>query len=201
MFARSIAVLGAAAAVMTSAEAGAFGRNKGCCQPTVCYQQVVTPPVYKTVMERVLVQPAHCTHVRTPPVYGTKAQTVVVEPARQVARVTPAVYGKVRTTEMVRPGYTKWKHRRGRCGEHYKCAVQVPPKYRTVKRCVEVQPARHWVETKPAVMGVVHRRVMISPGSVRKVCHPAVYKTVARQVMVSPGSTQLVPASHGRRCR
>ena len=200
MIARSIVVLGAALAVMTTADANAFGRKHGCCQPKVCYKKVVTPPVYKTVMERVLVQPARCTNVHTPPVYGTKPQTVVVEPERQVARVIPAVYGKVKTTELVRPGYTKWKHKRGRCGVHYKCAVEVPPKYRKVKRCAVVQPARYWVETKPAVMGIVHRRVMIHPGSVRKVCHPAVYKTVARQVMVSPGSEHWVSATRGRRC-
>jgi hypothetical protein len=146
-------------------------------QPKVCYPKVVTPPVYKTVMVNVMVQSERCTVVKTPPVYESRPQQVVLEPARQVVHTTPAVYSKVPVTEMVRPGYTKIKRRRGRCGTT-ECAVYVPPKYRTRCKRVEVQPASQWVETKPAVTGVVHRQVMVSPGTARRVCEPPVYQTV-----------------------
>ncbi|MDH3579013.1 MAG: hypothetical protein OEM91_00100 [Hyphomicrobiales bacterium] len=203
MFARSIAVLGATivGGGVASTAAEAFGRHHGCCQTTACYQKVVSAPVYKTVMTKVMVQPARCTNVQTPPVYGTQPQRVVLEPARQYTRSAPPVYGRVRVTEMVHPGHTKWKHKRGCCGVEYKCAVTVAPKYRTTSRRVQVRPASAWIETKPAVTGIVHRQVVISPGSVRKVCHPAVYKTVAKQVLVSAGTEQWVPAAHGGSCR
>lgn len=197
MFARSFALLGAALAFTGLASAAAdAGFRKGCCRPTVCYQQVMTPPVYETVMEKVMVQPGRCTVVQTPPVYRSEPQRVVLQPERKVVHATPAVYGKVAETVMVRPGYVKMKHRRGPCGGTT-CAVTVPPKFKTRCRKVVVQPASYRVEVQPAVMGVVNRQVMVSPGSSRRVCEPPVYKMVPRQVMVSPGRTQLVPVAPG----
>lgn len=199
MFARSIAVLGAASvfAVAAGADADARGKRRGCCQTTTCYQKVMTPPVYKTVMVKVMVQPQRCTLVATPPVYRTEQQHVVVEPARQVVHSQPAVYGRVQETVQVRAGYTRWKRKRSRgcCGVEYRCAVTVPPKFATRTRRVEVQPATHWVETKPAVMGVVNRQVMVSPGTSRRVCQPAVYQMVPKQVMVSPATVHWAPAA------
>ena len=199
MFARSIAVLGAASIfAATAGDADARGRRHGCCQTTACYQKVMTPPVYKTVMVKVMVQPERCTLVSTPAVYKTQQQQVVVQPARQVVHTTPAVYGRVQETVQVRAGYTRWKTRRSRrgcCGVEYRCAVTVPPKFATRTRRVQVQAASHWVETKPAVMGVVNRQVMVSPGSSRRVCQPAVYKTMAKQVMISAGTAQWVPVA------
>lgn len=203
MFARSIAVLGAATMIVASSGgvADAFGKRRGCCQTTACYQKVVSPPVYRTVMETVMVQPERCTVVQTPPVYQTQHQQVVVQPARQVVHSTPAVYGKVRVQEQVSPGYTKWKHKRGCCGVQYKCAVAVAPRYRTRSQRVEIQPASHRVETRPAVMGTVARQVMVSAGTARRVCQPPVYQQVARQVLVSAGTEQWVPVAHGGTCR
>lgn len=202
MFARSIAIAGAAAiaAGVAGSDAQAFGRHhKRCCQPTVCYKQVMSPPVYKTVMVRVMVRPETCTDLQTPPVYGVKPERVLLQPERRVAHYTPAVHEWVRETYLARPGYTKWKTRRGCCGELVKCAIDVPPLYRSRARRVEVTPASHWVETRPAVTGVIERRVMIRPGSVRRVCQPPVYEMVPKQVLVSPGTAHWVPVAGCRR--
>lgn len=201
MFARSIALLGAAAMFAGVAGADAQAGRRGCCQPKVCYQKVVSPPVYRTVMTQVMVQPERCTVVQTPPVYQTQQQQVVVQPARQVVHTNPAVYGRTNVTEIVRAGYTKWRTRRGCCGVEYKCAVEVPARYRTRSQRVLVQPASHWVETTPAVHGVVNRQVLVSAGTARRVCQPPVYQTVAKQVLVSAGTEQWVQAAGGRRCR
>ncbi len=203
MFARSIALLGAATmfAAIAGADAEARGKRHGCCQATSCYQKVMSPPVYRTVMVKVMVQPERCNVVQTPPVYQTQHQQVVVQPARQIVHATPAVYGKVRVSEQVSPGYTKWKRTRGCCGVEYKCAVSVAPRYRTRTQRVQVQAASHWVETKPAVTGVMARQVLVSPGSSHRVCQPAVYQTVAKQVLVSAGTEQWVPVAQGGVCR
>lgn len=192
MFVRSLAICGVAAvfAGLTSANADAFGRYHGGGKYKTCYKKVKTPPVYRTVTERVMVRPASCHQVRTPPTYGVQAQEVVVQPAYQVVHSKPAVYDRVKVVKQVRPPRTRWKSMG--CGE-YKCAVTKPAKYRTRTKRVMVQPRTSWVETRPAVKGVVHRKVMVHPGTVRQVCEPAVYKTVARQVMVSPGTTRWVP--------
>ncbi|MEM8743241.1 MAG: hypothetical protein AAGF14_01255 [Pseudomonadota bacterium] len=192
MLFRSLAICGTAAvfAVVASADADAFGRYHRGGKFKTCYKKVTTPPVYKTVHERVMVRPANCHQVRTPPTYGVQAQEVVVRPSYQVVHSKPAVYGRVNVVKQVRPARTRWK--RMGCGE-YKCAVTTPAKYRTRSKRVMVQPRTSWVETRPAVKQVVHQKVMVHPGTAREVCEPAVYKTVAKQVMVSPGATRWVP--------
>ena len=195
MFVRSMTIFGAVAIIagLTSADADAFGRYSRGGKYMTCYKKVVTPPVYRSVTERVLVTPATCSNYRTPPTYGTAAQQVVVKRATQVVHTERAVYDKVHVTKMVRPARTRWVRRHCR-GGGYKCAVTTPPKYRTRSQRVMIHPRQKWVETRPAVTRVVHRKVMLSPGQVRQVCRPAVYRTVVRQVMVSAGTVHWVPA-------
>ncbi len=196
MFIRSLSIFGAAAAFLAvqGADAGASSlKYSGNGKYRVCYKRVVSPPVYRTVTERVMVSPASCTQQRTPPVYGTTQRQVVVKPAYQVVRTKRAVYGRVQVTKQVRRARTRWV-RRGCRGADYKCAEITPAKYKTKSKRVLVEPARNWVETRPAVTGVVQERVVIRAGTVRQVCRPAVYQTVTRQVMVSPGREQWVLA-------
>ena len=197
MFVRSIAIIGAAAAfvAVNSADADAFFRGHRGGKIVTCYKKVMTPAVYKTVMKRVMVRPASCSQYRTPATYGTVAQQVMIQPSRQVVHHTPAVYGRVQVTKQVRPARTRWK-RRSCHGGGYRCAVTTPAKYRTRSKRVMMQPSQNWVETRPAVMGVQHRQVMLNAGTVKQTCTPAVYETVAQRVMVSPGTVQWVPAQH-----
>lgn len=197
MFVRSLAIFGAAVAfvAVTSADADAFFRHLRGGKIINCYKRVMTPAVYKTVMTRVMVRPASCSQYRTPPTYGTVAQQVVVQPAHQVVHAKRAVYGRVQVTKQVRPARTRWM-RRGCHGADYKCSVTTPARYRTRSKRVMVQPAQNWVETRPAVTGVVHKQVVLNAGTVRQTCQPAIYENVARQVMVSPGTEQWVPAQH-----
>lgn len=195
MFIRTLSMFGAAAAFLAvqSVDADAFGRDHRKGKYRVCYKRVVTPPVYRAVTERVMVTPASCTQQRTPPVYGTTTRQVVVKPSYQVVRTKPAVYGRVQVTKQVRPARTRWV-RRGCRGADYKCAEVTPAKYRTRSKRVMVEPAQNWVETRPAVTGVVQEQVIVRPGTVRQICQPAVYQTVTRQVMVSPGTERWVLA-------
>lgn len=198
MFARSLAIVGASAffAAAHSADADAFGRHHHGGKYKTCYKRVSTPPVYKTVTRQVMVRPATCSQYRTPPTYGTVAHEVMLQPSYQVVHQTPAVYGRVQVTKMVRPARTRWKRSCcGGCGE-YRCAVTTPAKYRTRTKRVMVQPSQHWVETKPAVKGVVHKQVMLDAGKLKQVCQPAQYETVTEQVMVSPGTSHWVPVAH-----
>lgn len=197
MFVRSLAIFGAAAAfvAVNSADASAFFRGHRGGKIVTCYKRVMTPAVYKTVMTRVMVSPATCSQYRTPPTYGTVAQEVMVQPSYQVVHSKPAVYGRIRVTKQVRPARTRWM--RNRChGGGYRCSVTTPAKYRTRSKRVMMQPRQSWVETRPAVMGVEHRQVMLNAGTVRQACQPAVYQTVAQRVLVSPGTEHWVRAEH-----
>ncbi len=195
MFIRSLTIIGAAAAMlaMNSADADAFGRHHASGKYMTCYKKVVTPAVYRSVTERVMVTPASCSQYRTPPTYGSVAQQVVVKPSRQVVHTKRAVYGRVQVTKQVRPAKTRWVRRYCRGGD-YKCAVTTPAKYRTRSKRVMIHPRQKWVETRPAVTRVVHRQVIVDPGQVRQVCKPAVYRSVVRQVMVRAGTEHWVLA-------
>ena len=198
MFVRSLTIFSAVAVMIavTSTDAGAFGRYHGGGKYMTCYKKVVTPPVYRSVTERVMVTPASCSQYRTPPVYGTVAQEVVVRPSTQIVHTKRAVYDRVQVTRQVRPERTRWVRRNCRGGD-YRCAVTTPAKYRTRSKRVMIEPRRKWVETRPAVKRVVHRQVVLNPGEVRQVCQPAVYRTAVRQVMVHPGSERWVLAPTG----
>jgi len=195
MIFRSLTIFSAAAAILAanSADANAFGRYHGGGKYMTCYKKVVTPPLYRSVTERVMVSPATCSQFRTPPTYGTIAQEVVVRPSAQIVHTKRAVYGRVQVTRQVRPAKTRWVRRHCRGGD-YKCAVTTPPKYRTHSMRVMIQPRQKWVVSRPAVKHVVHRQVVLNPGQVRQVCKPAVYRTVVRQVMVRAGTERWVPA-------
>jgi hypothetical protein len=197
MFVRSLAIVGAAAAfvAVNIADADAFFRGPRRGKIVTCYKRFVTPAVYKTVMTRVMVSPATCSQYRTPPTYGTVAHQVMVQPSYQVVHSKPAVYGRIQVTRQVRPARTRWM-RRGCRGEGYRCSVTTPARYRTRSKRVMMQPRQSWVETRPAVMGVEHRQVMLSAGTVRQTCQPAVYETVAQRVLVSPGTEHWVRAAH-----
>lgn len=194
MFVRYLTIFGAAAAFLAvnSTDADAFSRYSRGGKYKTCYKKVVTPPVYRTVTQRVMVSAATCSQYRTPPTYGTAAREVVVQPSYQIVHSKPAVYGRVQVTKMVRPARTRWV-RRGCRGADYKCAVTTPAKYRTRSKRVMVAPRTAWVETRPAVKQVVYTQVMLTSGKVRQVCQPAVYQTVTRQIMVSAGTEQWVP--------
>lgn len=195
MFVRSMTMFSAAAIILAAngVDAQAFGRHHGSGKYMTCYKKVVTPPVYRSVTERVMVTPASCSQYRTQPTYGTVAQEVVVRPSKQIVHTKRAVYGKVQVIKQVRPAKTRWVRRHCRGGD-YKCAVTTPAKYRTRSKRVMIQPRQKWVETQPAVKGVVHRKVVLNPGQVRQVCKPAEYRTVVRQVMVHAGSERWVLA-------
>ena len=198
MFVRSFAILGAAALFVAAQahDASAFGRHHRGGAYKTCYKRVTTPPVYQTVTRQVMVAPATCSQYRTPPQYGTVAREVVMQPSYQVVHHKPAVYGRVEVQKMVRPARTRWVRGRGCHGDDYRCAVTKPAKYRTRTKRVVVEPSSSWVETKPAVRGVVHEQVMLDAGEVKQVCQPAQYRTVTEQVMVSPGTEQWVPVAH-----
>ncbi len=197
MFVRCLAIFGAVAAfvAVNSADAGAFFRGHRGGKIVTCYKRVMTPAVYKTVMTRVMVTPASCSQYRTPATYGTVAHQVVVQPAYQVVHSKPAVYGRIQVTKQVRPARTRWM-RRGCRGEGYRCSVTTPARYRTRSKRVMMQPSQNWVETRPAVMGVEHRQVMLSAGTVKQVCQPAVYENVAQRMLVSAGTEQWVRVAH-----
>ncbi|WP_457107691.1 hypothetical protein [Methylobacterium sp. P5_C11] len=112
----------------------------GGCYGSECYRHVVTPPVYDTVQENVLVRPPRTVYRTAPPVYDTVSERV-----------------------MVSPGGRFWQTSRGPGGELIGCWVTTPPRFAVRTRTVLVRPAQSIPETIPPEYASVSRRVLVAP--------------------------------------
>jgi hypothetical protein len=179
---RFLSAAGAAACLAALAASPAFAGQQ-------CYRHVVTPAVYGTVAEKVLVEPERVIARRIPAEYGLVSERVVVRPEKVVARHIPAEYGVVAETVMVRPGGKVWQVSRDAHGRTVGCWVDVPPAYATRHRKVVVRPASVVHETIPAIVKDVTRKVVVRPASVAHETIPAVYGVRHRKVMVAPATS------------
>lgn len=112
----------------------------GGCASAECYRRVTTPPVYDTVSDQVLVQPARTVYRSTPPVYDTVSERVLVA-----------------------PGGRRWETRIDAYGQLVGCWVTTPPRYAVQTRRVLVRPAEVIPETLPPVYATTQRQVLVQP--------------------------------------
>lgn len=164
-----------------------------------CYEQATVPAVYKTVNERVLVQPASSYVVQKPAVYSYQARRVLVQPERVSYRTSPAVYQTRQSRVQVQPASVGWEYRVIN-GRNILCKVQNPAVYRTVSQKVLVQSASRVAVRQPAIYSSVKEKVLVQPATSYRVQKPAVYQTVSRQVLVQPAQTVWKPVKV-RGCR
>jgi hypothetical protein len=216
-----IIVMTAAAllANITLAQAG----EPGC---TTCYQKIVTPPVYRSVNETVMVRPAQTIAHQTPaqfqtmhervvvrpaqtyareipPQMGVVNETIMVRPAQTIARQTPAQMGSVAEQVMVSPARKEWQVTVDAHGRKIGCWVNIPAQYAVQHRTVVVRPAQVHHEVIPAAYETRSRQVGVRPAQVVHETTPAVYGTQARTVMVRPAQVhhQVIPAAYATRQR
>ena len=112
----------------------------GGCAGGQCYRYAVTPPVYATEQETVLVNPPRTVYRTVPPVYDTVDEEVLVAPASRV-----------------------WQTRPGPRGELIGCWIETPPRYAVRRRTVVVRPAETIPVTLPPDYAVVNHRVPVAP--------------------------------------
>jgi hypothetical protein len=179
--------LAALAALALSFGAGAANAGE------VCFRKVASPPLYQTVSEPVLIEPAHVIAHTIPAEYRQVTEHVMVRPAHVIAHHVPAVTQTVAEQVMVQPGGRVWTVRHDGYGQEIGCWVHTAPVYATQYHTVVVQPASAEYETIPAEYEDVTRTVMVQPASVQREVIPAVYGTQSRQVMVQPGSVGWQP--------
>src|SRR5829696_8386302 len=104
-------------------------------------------------------------HVVTPPVYGSVAEEVMVRAPRTVAHAIPGEYGSVAETVLVSPPRKVWQVTRGPHGQAIGCWVVIPAQFAVRHRTVEVRAPQVVHETIPAAYATHHRTVMVEPGS------------------------------------
>ena len=130
----------AAAAFTVLASSPALAGGYG-CGGAECYRRVVTPPVYGTVSQQVLVRPPQSFTSTVPGEFTTVSERVLIAPASRVWQVSQDAYG-------------------GTVG----CWVTVPARYAVRHRQVMVrapQVVRHY---QPAQYAVQQRQVLVQPG-------------------------------------
>jgi hypothetical protein len=196
-------------------------------KPGECYARVYVPPTYKTTEEKVLKKEASEKVEIIPAKYEWAEERVLVKEASQRLEVVPATYGwkeeqvlvkpestrletvqavyKTTTEQVIEsPAQTVWKKGRGpiekldnATGE-IMCLVEIPAKYRTVKKTVLEKPAATTEVKIPAEYKAVRKQVMLTPPTTRTVEIPAEYSTVkVRKLVAAPQEKRIqIPAEY-----
>ena len=203
----------------TNGKEAAFPPN---ARPGECYARVLVTPTYKTekvrvlkreateridskpakyewIEEKVVVQEPSENIEVIPATYEWVEEQVLVRPASTHTEVVPAVYETLTEKVIDTPAHTVWKKGRGpleridhATGE-IMCLIEVPAKYKTVKKRVLKKPATTRTVELPAEYKTVKKRVMKTPPSTRVIKIPAKYKMVRVRKLVEPAKTQSVP--------
>lgn len=187
---RTVLMAGLAAGALTFGLAQA---QAGGCRGGQCYEKVVSPPVYGSIAEQVMVAPPRTYSRVVPGEFATVPQFVTVRPEHNVARHVPAEYATVGEKVLVSPGGKRWVVRRDYHGREIGCWEYEPPKYAVRYRSVVVRPAATIYERVPAVTAVREQQIMVRPPSIAQETIPGVYATRHRTVMVSPGAESWRP--------
>ncbi|MBN9064407.1 MAG: hypothetical protein BGP06_01835 [Rhizobiales bacterium 65-9] len=185
---RTIVMAGLAAAALTFGLAHA---QAGECAGA-CYEKVSGPPVYRTIVEPVMVAPPLTRTRVTPAQFVTVPQVRTIAPEHIVARQIPAEYATVNEKIMVSPGGKRWVVRRDYHGREIGCWEETPPRFVVRQRTVLVRPASTFYERVPAVRAARPQHIMVAPPSVTRETIPAVY-AMRRVVTVSPGPVEWKP--------
>uniref|UniRef100_UPI004055DCCC peptidoglycan-binding domain-containing protein n=1 Tax=Candidatus Electronema sp. TaxID=2698783 RepID=UPI004055DCCC len=117
---------------------------------TLCL--VESPAMYKTVIKKVLVEPAREQTVTIPAEFETVTRDVVVSPARVEREVIPAEYQTVRKKVMVEPAKTS--------------KIPVPAEYKTIRVKEVVQEASERRVPVPAEYQTITKRVKVSDSKI-----------------------------------
>jgi len=166
----------------------------------------VIPAKYRWVTKKILVREAGEKIVPTPPVYKTVTERVLVKPeTEKIVVVRPAKYKWVTEKVLVEPAHTKWvrgsllhstKRNLSVLDQQFNpsvgevmCLVKVPPKYKTIRKKVMVEPPLTKTVKVPAVYKTITKRVLVKPAGTKVIKIPAVYKTVKVKELVEPART------------
>lgn len=156
-----------------------------------CYAEYLEPAQYRMVEEKVLKREASEKLITTPAKYEWVNEKVLVKDASSRVVSIPAVYETRYEEVMVEPAKQVWKKGQGpveriddATGE-IMCLVEIPPKYKKVKKRVLVKAATTKEVEIPAVYTTQRTKRLISEPKVERVEVPAVYSTVKRREKVS----------------
>ncbi len=151
----------------------------------------VRQPRYKTVSEQIMVRPAYDKLSVTPPQFRTVTETIQTSAPRLIwKRGNP---GRLRAQGYKIHGTADDRRRTGYSSGNYSGA--------NVTSFTSQLPATHCGPTceiwclveEPGESVSFNRKVMTSPGQVRRIPVPAKYTSINKQVVAEPGSVREIP--------
>jgi len=169
-------------------------------KPVECYERYRGQPVYDTVYENLLVQPASRRVEIVPAIYGTRKREILISPERVSYEITPAVVHSRYRTVKVRDGGYSWEWRIIG-GRKILCKIKHKARYERMAETVILRPEGRQRVIIPAEYSYVTEQVVIQPEQQRVIDIPPSYETVARQVLVGEGSSGWKRVHIPRHCK
>lgn len=180
-----------------------------------CYAQVFTPPVFKTEVERKLIQEATEHIEKVPATYEFVDQTIMVKEPSERLEIIPATYEWIEEKVLIQPeaerieiispiyetiqeqvvqtpAHSVWKkgagpfQRLSHATGEIVCLVEIPPTYKTLEKRVLKTPAATRTIKVPAQYRTIKKRVLRTPARTRTVQVPGVYDTIKVKKTVVP---------------
>jgi len=158
--------------------------------------RVDVPAEYKTVRKKVIDKPASVKTKVIPAKYKTVKVKKMIAPASERKIPIPPKYRTVKLKKMIQPGQFIWHdahnkdYTKATRTANQICLVEIPATYRTVKKRVEIKPAKTNSETIPAQYKTIKVKVVNTPAQKRRVVIPAEYQRVTKEVKVSDGAME-----------
>ncbi len=156
-----------------------------------CYEEVYQAAKYETVEEKVLRREAGKRIDVIPAKYEWVEKKVLVKEESVKIVDVPSVYETKEDKILERAAYTTWKKGRGpieridnSTGE-IMCLIEVPAKYKTVKKQILVSAATTKKITVPAEYKTVRVRKLVTPTKEKVIVIPAKYQIVKKKVKKS----------------
>lgn len=178
--------------LLSSAKSG--GVDIDAAIPGMCYQEYYTPTQFKTETKDVLISEASEKIKIIPAQYEWVEKKVLVKEASKKIVEVPATFDTITEKVLVEPARTTWKKGTGlveridnTTGE-IMCLVEIPAKYKTVKKRIIKTPTTMKEVEIPAVYKTVKVKKLISPPQEQRIKTPEGYKTVSKKIKVADAS-------------
>ncbi len=153
-----------------------------------CYEEVHRPPLFETVEEKVLQREAGKRIEVTAAKFEWVEKKVLVKEESEKIVDVPAVYQTKEEKVLERAAYTTWKKGRGPIERidnstgDIMCLIEVPAKYKTLKKQVLVSAATTKRVKIPAEYKTIKVRKIVTPAQEKVIEIPAKYQIVKKQV-------------------
>jgi len=168
-----------------------------------CFKEYFTPAIYKVAEEDFLVQKERNETEIVPANFDTKEKIIETAPSSKKIVQIPAEYEYVEEQVLIEEAKTVWKKGQnpaqklsGATGE-IMCLVNVPAKYKTIKKLVVKSPARTELQEIESETQTLAVQTMVAEPIVKKTLIPAVYTTLEKNVLETPASFKWVDAEAG----